>query len=126
MSDHPLPEPARWIAISHDMVHTIRKESVRKSYEKAGWVIVPVEQWLKAKAEVASENAALVAEIEALKADALRYRWIREVKNDWSPMFNQTPEQFKEAWAKLETGKCFDTLDAAIDSAIAGSKKEGK
>lgn len=57
------------------------------------------------------ENAALLAEIETLLADAERYRWLRNQRLSGSYCFAQTM-----GW-KIELLSC-DQVDAAIDAAL--------
>ena len=63
------------------------------------------------------ERDRLAAEVEALRADAGRYRWLRHGDNDAEVMVfdNQTRASPENVWLPR-----LDELDAAIDAAMKG------
>jgi hypothetical protein len=65
---------------------------------------------------VLAENAKLRTEVEALRKDAERYRWLRSVENDVAITFGT------HAWEDLSD----EYMDAAIDAAMGkGGRADG-
>lgn len=73
---------------------------------------------LKAAIALNEERDRLAAEVEALRADAGRYRWLRHGDNDAEVMVfdNQTRASPENVWLPR-----LDELDAAIDAAMKGT-----
>jgi hypothetical protein len=73
----------------------------------------PIEDQMRsyARIAVAAAQAPLIAEIERLRADAMRYRWLRDTGDaNWAPMGKRTGVRHSHE------------IDQAIDSAISASK----
>lgn len=104
MNWNPLDDSAMWL------------NAARKDREAA------LSQWRKA----AAENARLQSEVSVLRdtlerdrQDAERYRWIRQQSSPAHVMFATLID---DATAPLESMLVMDSLDAAIDKAMADAR----
>lgn len=124
MSDTPRTDAMPWIpnerfvhATDEDLNRFVRKKEVKELERELSALRSDVERHIEIAADLASENAALRAEVERLREDAERYRWLRDERlsgNDgysFAMAMGWKPEYMSEM-----------QVDAAIDAA----RKEGK
>lgn len=87
--------------------------------------------------EALEANAALIAllraslrkvedEVEGLRRDAERYRWLRDPQVSWGVMFAEPIRWDGGAWGKLGSRWIREHLDKAIDADIEQAAKEPK
>ena len=74
------------------------------------------EQLRNQNTELDAACAKLEAENEALKADALRYRWVRDSRGDWAIC------EWEDRWYR--DSRAPHVVDAAIDAAMKDQEHE--